>query len=701
MAQHIKVPRTGWGAAFLAAASLCAAAAQAQTPRLVTLDEVVHTTMDRSPNVLLAREDIALRTGQHRQAKGVFDTLFHVSGTWSHTETYISSQWWGEEWKRRTQDWDAHVALSQLQAAMEQGMAHGSYAMPTCPAGYSLIQYPVPGQLSKPVCSPVSSDPLAGAFGTIDTTAFDFSKLFLSQPSTNDPLSALNFVSSYAQINGLSIPAFVENYRQQGMDALLFSYNVVKEYNLLTELDFDRLGNYPSYEVNNTLRFDADISKPLRSGGLVMASAFMTGTQDSYHGKPLDPVFGGKEMPNEFQAHIEVAFFQPLLRGRGAVSAAAPERSAQRNLQASRYTYLHTTSTGVLQSAMAYIDLVAAQQSLALLEDSLATQRRLLDAHMRLQAAGEIARADVTRMQARVADLATAVAQARETLVAAEGTLARTAGYRLEDISATLRSGEKFPDMPAPVDIDGLVRLGTASRNDIKAAAETREGALILRDAAKVDAKLRLDLEVHAGVTNSYYSPWFRVFPEEFSRCTSNWQDTAAPCFEPGGTPLNYYNLLAGVDQAFQQHWEPVASFKFTLELPFGNNKLLGRLNQASAALRTSEIQEIDLGRVANDNIAQQAASMQKAKTEWLQRAESVTQYLQSWADTEKRRAAGDISLIDTLLTEQDLTNERLALVQAQHDYATALARLRYETGTLVVVKANTPEADLAGLVTK
>jgi outer membrane protein TolC len=697
MAQHIRVHRTGWGAAFLAAATLCAATAHAQPPKLVTLDEVVHTTLDRSPDVLRAREDVAVRSGQERQAKGAFDTLFHVNGTYQHTENYITPEWYGEEYKRRTQLWEAHTALDLLQTEMQQSPT----VMPTCPPGASLIQYTSAGQLPTPVCSPVTSDPYAGVFGPTSPTV-NVSALLVPQSTVpTDPLSALNFIKNYASIDGLPIPEFVQSYVQQGEDALAYAANIVKEYNLLTETEFDRLGAYPSYEVNNTLSFTGDISKPLRSGGLVMLSAFVNGTQDSYHGKPLDPAFGGKEMPNQFQAHAEVAFFQPLMRGRGAVSAAAGERAAARNLQAGRYTLLHTASVSVLQSTTAYIDLVAAQQALALLEDSLATQRRLLDANMRLSAAGEIARADVTRMQARVADLATSVAQARETLVAAQGALATSAGYRIEDIGPSFRSGETFPETPAPVDIDGLARKGVAGRNDIMAAGKIRDGATILRDAAHVDARLRLDMELHVGFTNTYTSPWFRVFPEEFSRCTSNWQDTSAPCFEPGGTPLNYYNIPAGLGQALQQHWEPVASVKVTLELPFGNNRQLGRLNQAVATLRTAEIQAVDLERVANDNVAQQAAALLKAKAEWLRRSESVAQYLQSWADTEKRRAAGDISLIDTLLTEQDLTSERLALVQAQHDYATALAQLRYETGTLLVMRGDQPAADLTGLVTK
>ena len=51
---------------------------------------------------------------------------------------------------------------------------------------------------------------------------------------------------------------------------------------------------------------------------------------------------------------------------------------------------------------------------------------------------------------------------------------------------------------------------------------------------------------------------------------------------------------------------------------------------------------------------------------------------------TQRLRAAGEITLIDTLLTEQLLTEARLQLVEARRVYASAIARFKRETGTLL-----------------
>jgi len=45
---------------------------------------------------------------------------------------------------------------------------------------------------------------------------------------------------------------------------------------------------------------------------------------------------------------------------------------------------------------------------------------------------------------------------------------------------------------------------------------------------------------------------------------------------------------------------------------------------------------------------------------------------------------AGDSSLIDSILTEQQATSARLAYISAQQEYAVILAQLRHESGLLV-----------------
>jgi hypothetical protein len=59
------------------------------------------------------------------------------------------------------------------------------------------------------------------------------------------------------------------------------------------------------------------------------------------------------------------------------------------------------------------------------------------------------------------------------------------------------------------------------------------------------------------------------------------------------------------------------------------------------------------------------------------------------------------MTLIDALLTEQQLTGARLALLGTKRDYAAAVARFRRETGSLVgFMDPLVPQPNLSGIVT-
>ena len=681
------------------AACLFAASAGAQGARTVTLDEAVRNTVERSPEVLAARETIAIRSGQLRESKGLFNTRLHLGTSLEHTDQYLAGPSWNYEYKRRAQLFEAHRALAAIRPALARSLAGGSSRLPACPEGFTAIRDATTPGVSRPLCVPVTSDPYAANYGSLNPADFDPSVFFLPPSATMDPLASLDFVRRYAQINGLSIPDFVEDQRQRGVERLEEAYRLITEYEQLTGIWYDRLGYFPSFELNNTLRVTGELTKPFRSGAALRFSAFADGSESRFRGKPWDPGFGGKELPNKFQGRLLLALQQPLLRGRGATTVGAPERAATRGVEAGRLSYAHTVSRQVLDATLAYLDVVAAQQSLALLTESLSTQRRMLDATMRLTAGGEVARVDVTRMQARVADLETSVAEASQALVAARSTLALNAGFRVEDLALDLRAAERFPDTPPAVDLDALAASAVTERFDIRAAQASREGDRILLNAARADTRPRLDLQFRAGYSSIYYSPFFRTVIDEYQRCTGDWADTGATCFEPRQSALNYYSV-GGLGRALSdRHWEPEAAVQLRFELPFGNNRALGRVAQSLAVVQRQDVEIGNLERVTAENVTQQVASIRRSREEWLRRREAVEQYIGTWSDTEKRRAAGDMSLIDTLRTEQDLTSARLQLVQAQRNHAAALARLRFETGRLVVMRNDQPTPDLGGLV--
>jgi outer membrane protein TolC len=103
------------------------------------------------------------------------------------------------------------------------------------------------------------------------------------------------------------------------------------------------------------------------------------------------------------------------------------------------------------------------------------------------------------------------------------------------------------------------------------------------------------------------------------------------------------------------------------------------------ASLNQSAIDAADLGRNVALNVERLALSLQLA-AERLKRAQEAVGFYDKTIDSEQQKLkAGDSTLVDTVLTEQQTTSARLAYVQAQQEFATTLARLRFESGQLVL----------------
>jgi len=190
-------------------------------------------------------------------------------------------------------------------------------------------------------------------------------------------------------------------------------------------------------------------------------------------------------------------------------------------------------------------------------------------------------------------------------------------------------------------------------------------------------------------MASDYFGPYFRVLKDEFKREPK----------EPTARPVEYFNPR-GTWRSFTDNLQPQAYAKLTWELPFGNNTQLGRLSQALSTLHRTQIQAADLARTIAENVVELSGTVRRARQEVERWREAITQYEETWTSTERLRVAGSLSLVDTLQTEQDLTAARQQYVQAQREYAAAVARFRFETGTLVEFRDGTAVvADLSALV--
>jgi outer membrane protein TolC len=252
---------------------------------------------------------------------------------------------------------------------------------------------------------------------------------------------------------------------------------------------------------------------------------------------------------------------------------------------------------------------------------------------------------------------------------------------------AGISASDTFPVAPAELDIDALSQQALTRRSDLKAFSAFRDTSRILLTAARLDTRSRWDVRLSGGVGQAFFSQTFHTLGDENGVHLTN------------DDYREYYNV-GGISKAFKQRWEPIGAVVVSIELPWGNNQRLGRYDQARASARQSDVRLADLGRTIHNNVPMIAEELRKARAEWVQRQDAVVQYETTWDAAQRLRAAGELSLIDALLTEQQMTAARLALVQAKRTYASAVAHFRRETGTLVdFPEWSRAQPNLAGIV--
>ena len=516
-----------------------------------------------------------------------------------------------------------------------------------------------------PVCRPASLSLGVPSVAT-DHGAFDDSFLF-RQALPFDPMSSFTLQLLLASAFRAQISTVALEARERSNELLQTLQAAARIVEVKAGIISDRLGQLPEFVYANSSSIFGQYTKPLRSGSLFQFKASFDGRATLFRDKPIDPSFGGTDTPNSFGNRLEWAWVQPLKRGRGADSVRAAERAAAKNVEASRFSFQQASADQALATSDAYLELMAAQDSVALLRQSLVNQRQLLDTTIRLVGAAEVASTEVARARARTAEVESDVETARLVVVSAQAKLADAMGLPSSELM-TLAASDVFPVRPLDLDIDALSREAVGRRADVKALTAFRDTSSILLAAARADSRSRFDVRLSGGVAQAYLSPIFHSLGDENGVHRNERFD------------LKYYNPI-GFRRAFQRKWQPIGSVTGTFELPLGNNQRLGRFAQAVASARESEIQVVDLGRSIGNNLPKLADTVRQLRAEWEQRQDAVIQYEITWDAAQQLRGAGDPTLIDTLLTEQQLTQARLQLVQVKRDYASAVARFRREAG--------------------
>jgi outer membrane protein len=362
---------------------------------------------------------------------------------------------------------------------------------------------------------------------------------------------------------------------------------------------------------------------------------------------------------------------QPLLRGRGREATVAPERSAERQVAASELDLRQTTSERVLAVVEQYWLARAALLNLEILRETEERARELVETTRKLIESDVTPAADLVQVEANLVSKETSRIGGERDLFEARQALGREIGLEREGIAALPFPADPFPTVPAgavPSARDGerFVTAALERRADLQAARERRNAADILRKAADNALKPRLDLVftpsytglVEGSDTGSFFSPLYRNIPGASS------------------------------------------SFGVSLSWPTLNSQARGELVQIEASREQNALFAELLSRrigadvpTALDAVARSAQQLERA-------VEAVRLFERAVENEEKKLRAGTSTLLDVISQRDRLTSARQAQVSAHLALAVSLARLRFETGTLLPDVADAREVSFEQLTT-
>jgi outer membrane protein TolC len=608
----------------------------------ISLLEVVRLTLANDPNLKLQVEEVRQQAGILQQQTGAFDSVLNGSAGYSYQETQIRE--------------------SQLQSLTQSNQQTVQSASDVCNSATTAdqtlaqlltAQTAPPGTIQVPADTSINTQ-----LSFIDSLLAQATDPAQRQALLNTRLSFINAEIAQARTNSAN------------------DHFGCTQANLALQ----RLGAVPRFEdlANATLNIELDTL--MRNG--VTLSPFINSTysHDQYRGKkngfyqtlidengnvvngpdgkPIPEFinFGGTNIPDLYKTSAGFKFDFPLLRNSGRTSVDAPERAAERQLEAARFTARQQASTSVLAAITAYWTLNAAQQRVDILTRSADLESQLVKITDQLIAGDEIPRAERSRALAGEANARAQLEAAQRDLVTARLELVKTMGLGASaEKNAPLADG-LFPAPPtsealaAVQDPQALLQVAIGNRFDLRAAQMTQQGDAILAEAARLNTRTQFDISGAVEATG------------QGEQTIGNGLDRWA---RPGG------------------------SLKATYSRPAHNDALLGLYVQAQAQLGEQQITTTDLGRTIQIAVVQDLATLALA-VEHLHEAKLAAQYAQETIDGEvEKLKAGESTLVDAILTEQQRTASVEDMIAAQQDVATLLAQVRFDTGTLVRDSAN------------
>ena len=304
--------------------------------------------------------------------------------------------------------------------------------------------------------------------------------------------------------------------------------------------------------------------------------------------------------------------------------------------------YQTTLSDTLLLMRLAYYDVLLAEQQIVVNEASVKLLQKELDDQQRRFDAGTVPHFNVLRAEVAVANAKPALIHARSQYRVAKNILVNLLGYNLprevlEDIPMTLT--DNFDIEPWTMNLPDAIQQALERRSELKALRQE----INLAQVNVVNAK-------------SGYKPTIAAF--------------AGYSWENNGFSTDLSEDLSGWSVGGQLTWSL-----------FDGALTVGKVKQAKSLFEKSKTELQDRSRQVELNVRTSYSDFIEAKEVLDSQSKVQEQAEESLREANARFDAGTGTQLDVLAAENALTEARTTLVTAQHDYASARARLERAIG--------------------
>jgi outer membrane protein TolC len=398
--------------------------------------------------------------------------------------------------------------------------------------------------------------------------------------------------------------------------------------------------------------YQMGLNKQLRSGVTLGSSVGITRLVDN----------GNQEIPaNVGQVVFDINV--PLLRGLGRTVVDAPEDIARLNAEAAALDLRQITATRVFNTVSAYWTCWAAERQVEVLRESADRSQRRLENLAALVSANEFPSADLAQARADHEEKEADLVADEQQFYDARQALGLAMGLRTGELPGTPLPATNFFAPPDALQTRGIIGenllpRSLQRRSDYQSALRAEQVSALLLAVAHDSVRPQLDLNLQAGYTGLDSGGQFKRFPGGL---------------DPWSTPGP--NLLGTLRLTF----------------PFGNHAARGLLAERDAEREQAEIHSRDLAR--NIAAALEGSLRQiEASAHELHRLDLAAQSCQQAVDNETDKLKlGHSTVVDLITIADRFSNTRIKRILARARYATAVVRVRYESGLLIPANAPLP----------